>query len=281
MTRPGYLANMFQQTGGFQSMLLANYLAQEHQRGEGIKSHTEVLSVIIDGQRLEMTLDQINDHLAKLSGNIPQLEAVVSWGRDPYQKVLSWIHGLPNSSHERPMIQEGPHLVLALYSYAKDGLRLYRTLQRRPFDVKIDTVRGFTGTTEEMYGNTNPDVILQHIVKTIGDEAGQKCLDIRDIVFLGAHHVNSSFVQSRTALFGIEIDRDRFLESNRVFTSEEAKRMERQYQQQGLLSQIIELTIPQFLAYGCHPDVCRDFTADAPHQAILSAHLLNLLKPSN
>ena len=191
-----------------------------------------------------------------------------SWGNE-FQSIEAVVQGYnpnnPSSGFERPVLREGPHMVIGLYAYDQDGeLHLFRSLQIRNNRLIVDTPRGFAESKmlesgEQLY-NADSDQVTKNLIKIIKDEAGN--LKIRQIRFLGADICNTSCIVSKSALYAVEIDYESFLKLSMVISPEEAKRHAEQFQHEGLIGKLFDLTIDEYMYYKTNQDITKDMTAD-------------------
>lgn len=246
--------------------------------------HRETFIVKIDGVISEMTLEQVqqitsNDNFKLLS---------VSLIGNKYQQVKAVIQGHkpddPKSGFERPIVSEGPHMILCLYSYDSEGkLRIFRTLQLRNGRVYVDTIRGFADSTSLEDGTVLYDLekaedrIYSNITKAIKDEGGQKLLNIKKITYLGAPVVNSSFVSSQSATFAVEVNYELFRKFSQVITANELQRRQEGFAHEGLTEYIIDMSVSEYLGYKLDPTIIRDNAADGPSDIVLQYHLTKIL----
>lgn len=238
-----------------------------------LNSHFEEFIVRKDGALQVQSLAELQEQLVSQCVNI-ELLGVASVG-NPNQKVTAMVQGVnrdsPQSGYERPTVAEGPHMILAPYAIDNDGkLHLFRTIQYRTGEAVVDTPRGFADAQSLESGQQMYDVegagsrVEGNMKRIIGEEAGKKLLDIKRIVYLGAPRVNSSFVTSKSALFGVEVDYDSFTQSNKVVSEEEFQRRKEQLQHEGLMGIVLDMTIDQYANYKRDSEVSRDMAADVP-----------------
>lgn len=174
----------------------------------------------------------------------------------------------PMSGFERPTVAEGPHMILAPFAVDKDGqLHVFRTIQMRTGEAVIDTPRGFADAQtlengQQMYdveGSANK--VTTNMKRIVGEESGD-ALQIKRVVFLGSPKVNSSFVTSKSAIFGVEVDYDHFVTAQKIVTPEELKRRQDQFEHEGLVGDVLDITLPQYVEYKRNSDLAKDMAAD-------------------
>lgn len=273
---------------------LATYMKEIAGKPRGVQggnadlnSHFEEFIVKDKGEIQVWGLADLQEKLASQGLNT-EILGVSSIG-NPNQKVTAMVQGVnqdnPQSGYERPIVAEGPHMILAPYSTDSEGnLHFFRTIQYRTGEAVIDTPRGFADTQSLESGQQLYDVegagsrVEGNMKRIIGEEAGKKLLDIKRIVYLGAPRVNSSFVTSKSALFGVEVDYDSFTQSNKVVSEEEFQRRKEQLQHEGLMGVVIDMTADQYANYKRDSDIARDMAADAPSDIIAIDWLSNQLQ---
>ncbi|HYM65096.1 MAG TPA: hypothetical protein VES68_01255, partial [Candidatus Sulfotelmatobacter sp.] len=165
-----------------------------------------------------------------------------------------------------PTVAEGPHMILAPYAIDKEGtLHLFRTVQVRTGEAVIDTPRGFAKTLEggpQMYDVDNSsEEVNQNMRKIVGEESGN-ALKIKKVVYLGAPRVNTTFVTSRSAIFGVEVDYNAFVESQKMITEEELQRRNEQFEHEGLVGAIVDIPLSEYVDYKRDSEIKKDMAAD-------------------
>lgn len=246
---------------------------------DDLNSHFEEFIVQgADGQFRVATLSEIQDILQKLGADV-KLLGLHSIG-NANQRVTNMVHGVnkkdPKSGFERPVTAEGPHMILAPYAFDEKGnLHVFRTIQKRTGAPRVDTTRGFADqetlkSGQQLYkvegSEGKVDANLKRILK---EEGGEKMLHIKKVVYLGAHVVNGSFVTSKSALFGVEVDYDKFRKLKNVITEEEAKRRKEQFAHEGLTDVVVDMTASEYAHYKEDTNLTRDLAADAPTDVVM------------
>jgi len=172
------------------------------------------------------------------------------------------------SGFERPTVAEGPHMILAPFAIDSEGqLHVFRTIQMRTEEAVIDTPRGFADSKslengEQMYDVENAgDKVTANMKRIVGEESGD-ALKIKRVVFLGSPRVNSSFVTSKSAIFGVEVDYDAFIKAQKVVSPEELQRRKEQFEHEGLVGDVLDITLPQYADYKRDSDLAKDMAAD-------------------
>lgn len=191
----------------------------------------------------------------------------------------------PTSGYERPVIAEGPHMIIAPYAYDKDGkLHVFRTVQFRTGKASIDTARGFLdaqtlASGEHIYKVEGSEAKVQeNLGKIIKEEGGNKFLKIKKVNFMGAHVVNRSFVTSPSALFGVEVDYDTFSQLKNVVSPDEAARRKEQFEHEGIMDMILDMTPDQYVNYKTNPSLSKDMAADSATDIVMLQHLFTELQ---
>lgn len=237
---------------------------------EDLNSHNEEF-IIKDGSEIHVgSLSELQDTLRALGADIEVL-GVQSIG-NPNQKVTAMVQGVdrskPSSGFERPTVAEGPHMILAPFAIDTQGqLHVFRTIQMRTGEAVIDTPRGFADSKTLESGQQMYDVedagekVTANMKRIVGEESGD-ALQIKRVVYLGAPRVNSSFVTSRSAMFGVEVDYDAFITAQKVVTPEELKRRQEQFEHEGLVGDVLDITLPQYVEYKRNSDLAKDMAAD-------------------
>ncbi len=275
---------------------LFEYLGRENTKPRGseggnkdLNSHTETFIIKEDGQIKLKDLSQLQEML-RLAGFNADLLGVQSIG-NPNQKVNAVVQGINEkepgtTGFERPTVSEGPHMIIAPYSYDKDGkLHVFRTIQYRTGSAAVDTPRGFMDAETLASGKHvykvegSESKVQDNLKRIIKEEGGEKFLNIKKVDFLGAHIVNKSFVTSPSALFGVEVDYDTFTQLKNVLSPEEAARRNEQREHEGLTDIIIDMTPDQYVHYKTDPAISKDMAADSATDIIMMKHLLQNQKP--
>lgn len=237
---------------------------------EDLNSHKEEF-IVKDGTGIHVgSLPELNDIL-RSAGLDTEVLGVQSIG-NPNQKVTAMVQGVdrtkPTSGFERPTVAEGPHMVLAPFAFDGAGqIHLFRTIQMRTGEAVIDTPRGFADAQslengQQMYNvEGSADKVSANMKRIVGEESGD-ALKIKRVVFLGAHRVNSSFVTSKSAIFGVEVDYEKFIKAQKVVTAEELKRRQEQFEHEGLVGDVIDFTLPQYADYKRNSDLSKDMSTD-------------------
>lgn len=113
---------------------------------EDLNSHSEEF-IVRDATGIHVaSLSALQDLLRGLGADVEVL-GVQSIG-NPNQRVTAMVQGVdrskPMSGFERPIVAEGPHMILAPFAFDSEGqLHLFRTVQMRTGEAVIDTPRGF------------------------------------------------------------------------------------------------------------------------------------------
>lgn len=188
------------------------------------------------------------------------------------QKVTAVVQGVdrskPQLGFERPTVAEGPHMILAPFAIDKIGqLHLFRTIQLRTGEAVIDTPRGFADSKslesgEQMYDVENSgEKVTANMKRIVGEESGD-ALQIKRIIYLGAPRVNGAFVTSKSAIFGVEVDYDAFVKARKVVSPEELQRRKEQFEHEGLVGDVLDITLPQYTSYKRDSQLSKDMAAD-------------------
>lgn len=172
------------------------------------------------------------------------------------------------SGFERPTVAEGPHMILAPFAIDKDDqLHVFRTIQMRTGEAVIDTPRGFADSKslesgEQMYDVENSgEKVTANMRRIVGEESGD-ALQIRRIVYLGAPRVNGAFVTSKSAIFGVEVDYDAFVKAQKVVSPEELQRRKEQFEHEGIVGDVLDITLPEYANYKRDSQISKDMAAD-------------------
>lgn len=245
---------------------------------KGLNSHFEEF-IVRDSDGIRVTsLSDLQSQLTE-AGSPVQILGVESIGNNN-QRVSARVQGLSEgneaSGFERPTVAEGPHMILAPYAIDGEGnMHLFRTIQYRTGAAVIDTPRGFADATalasgEQMYNvDQSGDRVEANMKRVLGEEGGEKLLDIKRVVYLGAPRVNSSFVTSKSALFGVEVDYDNFIRSNKVVTQTEMQRRQEAANHEGLTGAILDMTVDEYANYKRDSEIDRDMAADSPSDTVV------------
>lgn len=237
---------------------------------EDLNSHKEEFIVRdTDGIRVASLLE-LQDLLSSQGLNVEVL-GVQSIG-NPNQQVTAMVQGVdrakPASGFERPTVAEGPHMILAPFAIDSQGqLHLFRTIQMRTGEAVIDTPRGFADAKSLESGQQMYDVegagdrVTANMKRIVGEESGE-ALKIKRVVYLGAPRVNSAFVTSKSAIFGVEVDYDAFVTAQKVVSQEELQRRKEQFEHEGIVGDVLDITLPQYVDYKRDSDLAKDMAAD-------------------
>ena len=237
---------------------------------EDLNSHNEEF-IVKDASGIHVaSLSELSDVLKNAGLDIEVL-GVQSIG-NPNQKVSAMVQGVdrskPMSGFERPTLAEGPHMILAPFAINSNGqLHVFRTIQMRTGEAVIDTPRGFADAKSLESGQQMYDVegagekVTANMKRIVGEESGD-ALQIKRVVYLGAPRVNSSFVTSKSAMFGVEVDYDAFVKAQKVVSPEELKRRQEAFEHEGLVGDVLDITLPQYVEYKRNSDLAKDMAAD-------------------
>lgn len=238
---------------------------------EDLNSHDEEL-IIKEGDEIKVTsLSKLQELLEEQGLSIKVL-GVQSIG-NKNQKVESVVQGVdrsnPKSGFERPVVDEGPHMILAPYAVDKKGqLHLFRTIQMRTGQASIDTPRGFAAAKEledgqQMYDDIdkNGDKIGENMKRIVSEESGE-ALKIKRVRFLGSPSVNRSFVRSKSAIFAVEVDYDAFTKNRKVVTPEELTRRREAFEHEGLIGDVLDIPLSEYVNYKRDSEISKDMAAD-------------------
>lgn len=267
----------------FQTIPLVEYLKKGLKtRGDGkngtLSSHLEKF-ITSDGSIVDIS--KINEYLPSDF----QLIGLDSIG-NPFQMITAVVQGFnpdnSNSGFERPVLAEGPHMVIGVYAFDDLGqIHIFRTLQLRTGRLIIDTPRGFCPQTmlengEQIY-DTSPEKVIETLRKILKEETGD-ILQIKGIHYLGADIINTSCVTSKSALFAVEVDYKKFLQLSTVLTTDEFQRRQEQMQHEGLLGTIIDFLPEEYLSFSNSPDIIKDMAADTVSNRIMMNYFANNLE---
>lgn len=239
---------------------------------EDLNSPTEEF-IVKDAEGIKVrNLQELQAQLAELG--VPfELLGVESIG-NPNQTVAAVVQGVdevnPKSGFERPVVAEGPHMVLAPFAVDKRGqLHVFRTIQYRTGSAQVDTPRGFADAKalesgEQLYQVEEAgENVKANMQRVLGEEGGEGLLQIKRVVYLGSPRVNASFVTSKSALFAVEVDYDKFVQSSKLITEEELQRRREQEEHEGLIGGILDINLSEYVNYKRNSEIPRDLTADA------------------
>ena len=285
---PHTMKEIFEQyKDSFQTIPLEGYLDMGLKiRGSGngtLNSHDETFIVrtqngaMMVKSRLDIHPDDIILGVSSWGNKFQMIEAVVQ-GYNPND---------PNSGFERPILHEGPHMIIGLYAFDKErkgkedycydtrgDLHLFRTLQLRNNQLIVDTPRGFAEakmleTGEQVY-NADPEQVTKNLMRIVKEEAGS--LQIKHIKFLGADICNTTCITSLSALYAVEINYESFLKFSGVVSENEARRRTEQLTHEGLIGKIFDLTVGDYLTYRSDPNIIKDMAADRISDYIIMTH---------
>lgn len=234
---------------------------------EDLNSHNEEF-IIRNPQGISVTSLSELQFMLKEQGLDIEILGVSSIG-NKNQMVTAVVQGVnkdnPQSGYERPTVAEGPHMILAPYAVDKKGeMHLFRTIQMRTGEAVIDTPRGFAKDLlgGQMYDVENEGENVQGSMKKIVSEETGDALKIKRVTYLGAPRVNSSFVTSRSAVFGVEVDYEAFLKNKKVVTEEEYRRRNEQFQHEGLVGGVLDIPLSEYVNYKRDSEISKDMAAD-------------------
>lgn len=237
---------------------------------EDLNSHSEEL-IIKEGEEIRLaSLPQLQSLLSEQGLNV-EILGVQSIG-NANQRVEAVVQGVnrdnPKSGFERPTLSEGPHMILAPYAVDRNGeLHLFRTIQMRTGEAVIDTPRGFADSKalesgQQMYDIDNSgERVKGNMQRIVGEESGD-ALRIKKIKYLGAPRVNSAFVTSKSAIFGVEVDYDAFITSKKVVTEAELQRRREQFEHEGLVGDVLDIPLSEYVNYKRDSQISKDMAAD-------------------
>jgi hypothetical protein len=286
LTTPSFLSNQTKILNpSFQTIPLIQFLENGGVRNDNRQRETFIVKK--NDVICEMSLEEIQEIT---SSNDFQILGVKTIG-NKYQKVTATVQGHdpknPQSGFERPIVEEGPHMVICVFAYDQEGkLRIFRTLQMRNNRMYVDTIRGFAEITmletgEVLYDLQNAEAtIYQNIVKVIKNEGGKKFLDIKKITFLGPPIPNSTFVQSQSAMFAVEVDYNTFRINQCVADAEEINRRKNQFNHEGLTEYVLDLSVAEYIGYKLNSEIVHDMTADWVSDTVLQYYFTQTLLKS-
>ncbi len=237
---------------------------------EDLNSHAEQF-ILKKGEEIKLSsLEELQTLLSEQGLDV-EILGVQSIG-NPNQRVEAVVQGVdrnnPKSGFERPTLAEGPHMILAPYAVDKNGeLHLFRTIQMRTGEAVIDTPRGFADSKslnagQQMYDVDNSgERVKTNMSRVLGEEAGE-ALKIKKITFLGAPRVNSAFVTSKSAIFGVEVDYGAFIKSKKVVTEAELQRRRDQFEHEGIVGDVLDIPLSEYVNYKRDSEISKDMAAD-------------------
>ena len=173
-------------------------------------------------------------------------------------------------------------MIIGVYAFDDLGqIHIFRTLQLRTGKLIIDTPRGFCPQVmlengEQIY-NTNPEKVIETLKKILKEETGD-ILEIKDVTYLGADIINTSCVTSKSALFAVKVDYNKFLQHSSVLTPDEFQRRQEQMQHEGLLGTIIDFLPEEYLAFSNNVNIIKDMAADTISNRIMMNYFANNLE---
>lgn len=273
------LADVKEVMSGKQEIVgLARYLTEMADKPRGINggkedlnSHFEEFIIKENGEVQVISLFDLQNKLRGIGLNL-ELLGVESIG-NANQKVSAVVQGVDlnnaQSGYERPVTTEGPHMILAPFAIDESGeMHVFRTIQMRTGEAVVDTPRGFADQKAlesgvQMYEVDNAgEKVEANLKRIVKEEAGEKLLQIKRIVYWGAHRTNSTHVTSRSAIFGVEVEYSNFVRSNNIVTGEELARRREQLEHEGLTGTILDMNITDYVNYKRDLEVTKDMAAD-------------------
>ncbi len=175
-------------------------------------------------------------------------------------------------------------MILAPFAIDKAGaLHLFRTIQMRTGEAVIDTPRGFADTKslesgQQMYDVENSgEKVTANMKRVVGEESGD-ALQIKRIVYLGAPRVNGAFVTSKSAIFGVEVDYDAFIKAPKMVSPEELQRRREQFEHEGIVGDVLDITLPQYANCKRDSQISKDMAADFGTDTVVIDFLVDKLK---
>jgi hypothetical protein len=237
---------------------------------EDLNSHEELL-IIKEGEEINASSLLAFQDLLRSSGLNVELLGLHSIGNSN-QVVTNMVHGLdetnPNSGYERPVVAEGPHMILAPFAHDENGqLHVFRIVQMRLGEAVIDTPRGFADQAalesgEQLYDIENSAGRVEaNMQRILGEEAGD-VLKIKRIIYFGSPRVNSSFVISKSAIFGVEVDYEAFVSGSKIITGEELRRRVEQFKGEGIVGGVLDIPLESYIEFKRDSSVPKDMAAD-------------------
>lgn len=246
---------------------LAEYLQRESTKPRsGLNPHQETF-ILKTGDEIKLSsLQELADIMSPLGAEVLGVASIGNNNQMIKAVVQGFNRDNPQSGYERPTVAEGPHMILAPYAVDKKGqLHLFRQVQMRTGEAVIDTARGFAKTLEggpQMYDVENSSSEIRDSMKKIAGEESGQALKIKRVTYLGAPRVNSTFVTSKSAIFGVEVDYDEFLESQKFITEEELQRRNEQFEHEGLVGAAVDIPLPEYVNYKLDSNLSKDMAAD-------------------
>jgi len=79
---------------------------------------------------------------------------------------------------------------------------------------------------------------------------------------LGAPRLNGSFYTSKSAIFAVEVDYNAFIKAQKVVSPEELKRRKEAFEHEGLVGDVLDITLPEYVNYKRDSQISRDMAAD-------------------
>ncbi len=238
---------------------------------EDLNSHNEEFILRQGGEIVLFSLSQLQSLLQDRGLDV-EILGVQSIGNEN-QTVEAVVQGLnrdnPQSGYERPVVSEGPHMILAPYAVDKKGqLHLFRTIQMRTGEAVIDTPRGFAEKKqlengEQMYEEIekNGEKITGNMKRIVSEESGD-ALKIKKVVYLGSPRLNSSFVVSKSAIFGVEVDYDTFMKNKKIITQKELERRRKVFEHEGIVGDVLDIPLSEYINYKRDSKLSKDMAAD-------------------
>lgn len=271
------LAKIFEQNKEhFQMLPLREYL-KLGLKPRGTNSKTELNSHF----ETMITSEEIDPK--RLADRQFALEKVGNKNQTVYATVQGYDPDKADSGFERPVVEEGPHMIIGVYAIDDSKhLHLFRTLQMRTNHLVVDTPRGFASTEmldngEQIY-TANKDEVMANLARILKEEAGN--LAIQDVQYLGDDIVNTSFVISKSACFAVRVDYSSFMSIHAILEADEIQRQLNQFQHEGIIGGIIDMTLDQYLTYRNDSSITHDMTADRISDLITMNYMRNLIYAS-
>jgi hypothetical protein len=245
---------------------------------ENLNPHRETFIVAsVDGVT-EVSREALQASIT--AGDKPQIVGISRWANDGNNQVVeARVHGVSPvreeqigegavTGFERPTVIEGPHMDVALYGFdANNVLHVIRTVQLRQGKAVIDTVRGFATAEErengiQMYDlDQAQDAIVANITKLLGEEAGQ--LQVEQMIYLGTTIPNTTFTDSQTAFFAVQVNYEAFIKAQKsVLSLQEAVRRQEAFEHEGIVSHFIDMTVDQYMELMRNSGIPMDATAN-------------------
>lgn len=255
-----------------------------------LNSHLETF-ILKEGKEIKLaSLEELQRILREGGLNVEVLGVHEIANKKRNQVVTSVVQGVnradPKSGFERPTVAEGAHMILAPYAVDKNGeIHLFRSIQMRTGQAMIDTARGFADAKalengDQMYEvDKAGDKVKANMTRIVGEESGD-ALQIKKIKFLGAPRVNSAFVTSQSAIFAVEVDYDAFIKSKKVISNAELKRRREQFEHEGLVGDVLDFTLSEYLNYKKDSQISKDMAADFGTDTVVMDFLARNLEKS-